>query len=72
MDPSRHDEVERKYDVEPATVFPSLVDVDGVSTVSQAVEHELEAVYYDTAELTSPGTARPCAGGPAETTRAGT
>lgn len=51
MDPSQHDEVERKYDVDSATVFPSLVDVDGVSTVSQAVEHELEAVYYDTAEL---------------------
>jgi hypothetical protein len=41
---SRHDEVERKYDVGAAAVFPSLTDLaelDGVSTIGRAVEHEL-------------------------------
>ena len=51
MGSSQHDEVERKYEVGPATVFPALADLDGVSTVGQAVEHDLEAVYFDTAEL---------------------
>jgi CHAD domain-containing protein len=51
---SRHDEVERKYDVGAAAVFPSLTDLaelDGVSTIGRAVEHELEAVYFDTADF---------------------
>ena len=48
---SRHDEVARTYDVEPATVFPTLADLDGVSSMGQPVEHELEAVYFDTASF---------------------
>src|SRR3954452_2084811 len=51
MTSSRHDEVERKYVVDQVTILPSLADLDGVSSMSQAVEQELEAVYYDTAEL---------------------
>ncbi|MDF2092909.1 CYTH and CHAD domain-containing protein [Knoellia sp. 3-2P3] len=44
-------EVERKYDVEPATTLPTLAGVDGIARVGQPVEHLLEAVYYDTAGL---------------------
>jgi CHAD domain-containing protein len=44
-------EIERKYDVDPATIMPTLVGVDGVARVGQPVEHLLEAVYYDTADL---------------------
>ena len=51
MDVSRHDEMERKYDVGQATMFPDLADVTGVSAVAQPVELELVAVYFDTAEL---------------------
>ena len=51
MGSSQHDEVERKYEVGEATIFPTLADLDGVSSMGQAVEHDLEAVYYDTAEL---------------------
>src|SRR3954452_1640911 len=51
MTTSQHDEVERKYDIDPATILPTLADLDGVSSMSQASEQELEAVYFDTAEL---------------------
>lgn len=44
-------EVERKYDVDLATVLPSLAGVDGVARVRQPRVHHLEAVYYDTAGL---------------------
>ena len=49
-------EVERKYAVDAATVLPTLSGVDGVARMGQPREHPLEAVYYDTAALTSPGT----------------
>ena len=51
MGSSRHDEVERKYEVGPATIFPTLADLDGVSRMSQPVELRLEAVYFDTVDL---------------------
>src|SRR4051794_6222727 len=51
MGSSRHDEVERTYDAGPAVVLPTLADVDGVSTMDQAVEYQREAVYFDTADL---------------------
>jgi CHAD domain-containing protein len=51
MGSSGHDEVERKYEVGAGTVFPALADLDGVATMGQAVELDLEAVYFDTAEL---------------------
>jgi CHAD domain-containing protein len=44
-------EVERKYDVDRATILPTLAGVDGIARVGQPVEHLLEAVYYDTAGL---------------------
>ncbi|TGN63250.1 CYTH and CHAD domain-containing protein [Nocardioides eburneiflavus] len=44
-------EVERTFDVDAATVLPTMVDVDGVARVGQAVELELEAVYFDTVDL---------------------
>src|SRR3954451_24014156 len=51
MGSSQHDEVERTYDAGPAVILPTLADVDGVSTMDQAVEHQWEAVYFDTADL---------------------
>ena len=46
-----HDETERKFDVGPETIFPTLNDVEGVSAVSQPADLELEAVYFDTDDL---------------------
>jgi CHAD domain-containing protein len=51
MGATQQDEIERKYDVGAGTVFPTLTDVDGVSAVRQPTETELEAVYFDTADL---------------------
>jgi CHAD domain-containing protein len=51
MGATRQDEVERKYDVGGATVLPSLAGVEGVASVGQPTETELEAVYFDTAGL---------------------
>jgi CHAD domain-containing protein len=44
-------EIERTFEVDSATVLPTLVDVEGVARVGQAVDLELEAVYFDTAGL---------------------
>jgi CHAD domain-containing protein len=44
-------EIERTFDVDPATVLPTVVGIDGVARMGQAVELELEAVYFDTIEL---------------------
>jgi CHAD domain-containing protein len=44
-------EVERTYDVDSTTVLPTMVGVEGVARVGQAVELELEAVYFDTVGL---------------------
>ncbi len=51
MSMSQQDEIERKYDVEPTTAIPPLVGLEGVTSVSEAVETELVAVYFDTADL---------------------
>lgn len=48
---TRQDEIERKYDVDVSVVFPDLADAVGVVTAARAVEHELEAVYFDTVGL---------------------
>lgn len=48
---TRHQEIERKYDVGPSTIFPSLVDEASGFTVGQPVEHHLKAVYFDTSSL---------------------
>ncbi|NKX49946.1 CYTH and CHAD domain-containing protein, partial [Arthrobacter deserti] len=44
-------EIERKYDVEDTTSLPALHELPGVSRVEQPVEHLLEAVYFDTEDL---------------------
>lgn len=44
-------EIERTFDVDSATILPTLADLDGVARVGQAVEIELEAVYFDTVDL---------------------
>ncbi|MEW1955411.1 CYTH and CHAD domain-containing protein [Terrabacter sp. NPDC080008] len=51
MGASHHDETERKYDVDAATVFPNLAEADGVHAVGKPLEHRLEAVYFDTPDL---------------------
>src|SRR6476661_8584428 len=48
MAASYEDETERKFDVEARTVFPNLAVAEGVASVDQPVEFELEAVYFDT------------------------
>lgn len=44
-------EVERKYDVDPSAAAPPLARMPGVVRIGPAVEHRLEAVYFDTGEL---------------------
>jgi CHAD domain-containing protein len=51
MEAERQDEVERKLDVGTATVLPTLIGVDGVATMGQPVEQQLQATYFDTADL---------------------
>ncbi len=51
MAASRHEEIERKYAVEPDTGSPNFGDVDAVAEVGSAAENDLEAVYFDTPEL---------------------
>lgn len=48
MAASQVNETERKYDVGPQTVFPNLAAADGVGSVGQPDELQLEAVYFDT------------------------
>jgi len=45
-------EIERKYEVDAASVLPSLQDLPGVTWVDAPVEQSLDAVYFDTADLT--------------------
>src|SRR5829696_9003029 len=47
----RHLEVERKFDVDDGFALPDLTGVDGIAAADQPVEHALEAVYHDTADL---------------------
>ncbi len=51
MGRSHHEEVERKYDVDPTRVFPDLAETPGVRSVGPPEELELEAVYFDTPGL---------------------
>jgi CHAD domain-containing protein len=44
-------EVERKFDVGPGFVLPSLGGLPGVSVVSEPREFDLDATYLDTADL---------------------
>lgn len=44
-------EVERKYDPGPDSALPDLSSLPGVVSVSDPVRHDLEAVYFDTADL---------------------
>jgi len=48
---SGHLEVETKYDVDEAFVLPDVAGLAGVTSVDAPVEHQLEAVYFDTADL---------------------
>jgi CHAD domain-containing protein len=48
---SAHLEVEAKYDVDEGFVVPELTGLPGVASVDAPVEHQLEAVYFDTADL---------------------
>ncbi|GAA1149769.1 CYTH and CHAD domain-containing protein [Kribbella jejuensis] len=44
-------EIEAKYDVDDSVILPALHELPGVARVAQPVELDLEAVYYDTADL---------------------
>jgi CHAD domain-containing protein len=46
-----HLEVETKYDVDDGFAVPDLHGLPGVAGVDEPVEHLLEAVYFDTADL---------------------
>ncbi|MFD1149033.1 CYTH and CHAD domain-containing protein [Saccharothrix hoggarensis] len=44
-------ETERKYEAPGGAALPDLSDLAGVAAVAGPEEHQLEAVYYDTADL---------------------
>ncbi|TFC37238.1 CYTH and CHAD domain-containing protein [Cryobacterium sp. TMT2-14] len=44
-------EIERTFDVNPATTLPPLHDLPGVTHVEPPVEHHLDALYYDSIDL---------------------
>ena len=44
-------EIESKYDVDEHAILPALHELPGVDSVAQPVEHDLEAVYFDTKGL---------------------
>lgn len=50
-EPFRALEVERKYDVEAQTPLPDWASVVGIARVTAAEERELDATYFDTADL---------------------
>lgn len=45
-------ETERKYDADLETPLPAFGDITGVEHVADPAEHQLEAVYFDTEDLT--------------------
>ncbi len=49
--PADHLEIETKFDVPPSYALPELAGVDGVVSVDAPVTHDLEAQYFDTADL---------------------
>lgn len=48
---TRHDEVERKYDVATEVLLPALTGVEGVASMGQQETLDLESVYFDTPGL---------------------
>src|SRR3954470_7265597 len=44
-------EVERKYEVPVDFAMPDLTGVAGVAAVGDPVEHQLDATYFDTADM---------------------
>ncbi len=62
-----HLEIETKFDVPPSFVVPELAGVGDVASADTPVEHELDAMYFDTADLRLAGariTLRRRTGGP--------
>ena len=51
-EPTRSIEVERKYDVSEATGLPDMASLPGVAGISPTELRSLDAVYFDTDELT--------------------
>ena len=51
MSPTEQLEIETKYDVDDSVILPAMHELPGVASVAQPVELDLEAVYYDTADL---------------------
>ena len=51
MDTNGGIETERKFDVDETALLPRLYDLPGVQTIAAPVTHDLEAVYFDTADL---------------------
>jgi CHAD domain-containing protein len=51
MSPTEQLEIETKYDVDEHAILPALHELPGVASVAQPVELNLEAVYFDTADL---------------------
>lgn len=47
----RFREIERKFEVEPGNPLPDLTTVDGVATVTEPSETNLEATYFDTSDM---------------------
>lgn len=46
--PSKHVEVERKFDVTDATINPSFEGISGIARVERSAQQHLDAVYFDT------------------------
>ena len=51
MSTEKHDEVERKYEVDPDTKVPALHELSGVVRVAPPIELEQVATYHDTRDL---------------------
>lgn len=51
MTATRHEEIERKYSVEPDTRPPAFGEVDVVAEVGLPANTDLDAVYFDTPQL---------------------
>ena len=55
MTTAGYTEIERTFDVNPATALPPLHDLPGVTHMEPPVEYHLDALYYDTADLVLAG-----------------